>query len=175
MKPLARIGLVVGAAWWMSAVAVAAEPPETVEGIANYKRLSAGLAAAGAPSAEAALRLKALGFKTVIDLRTDGEGTAEEKAAVEKQGLRYVSVPMTPATFSLDDARTVAKVLDDPEAGPVLLHCGSSNRVGAVYGVVQALKGKTLAEAEAAARDAGLRSEPMIEAMRRVAAEAGAR
>lgn len=174
MKPLARIGFVVGAAWWMAAVAVA-EPPETVDGIGNYKRLSAGLAAAGAPSAEAALRLKDLGFKTVIDLRTEAEGTAEEKAAVEKQGLRYVSVPMTAASFSLADARAVAAVLDDPDAGPVLLHCASSNRVGAVYGVVQALKGKTLAEAEAAAREAGLKSEPMIEAMRRVAAEAGAR
>ena len=35
-------------------------------------------------------------------------------------------------------------------AGPVLLHCASSNRVSGVYEMAQALKGKSLAEAEAA-------------------------
>jgi uncharacterized protein (TIGR01244 family) len=166
---------VAAGAMLAAASAAASEAPAAAEGIANYRRLSGSLAVAGAPSVEAAARLKDWGFRTVIDLRTEGEGTAEEKAAVEKQGLRYVSIPMTPATFSLGDARTVAKVLDDPDAGPVLLHCGSSNRVGGVYAVVQALKGKTLAEAEAAGREAGLKSEAMVEAMRRVAAEAGAR
>ena len=175
MKSLARTSLIAGAAFWVAAAAVAAEAPETAEGIANYKRLSAGLAAAGTPSAKAVLELKALGFKTVIDLRAEEEGTAEEKAAILGQGLRYVSVPVTPATFSLDDARAVARLLDDPAAGPVLLHCASSNRVGGVYGVVQALKGKSLAEAEAAGRQAGLKSDAMVQAMRRVAAEAGAK
>ena len=60
----------------------------------------------------------------------------------------------------------------DGAAAPVLLHCAASNRVGGVYGVVQVLEGKSLSEAEAAAREAGLRSEAMTEAMRRVAAEA---
>ncbi len=175
MKSRTRTTLITAMASSMALAAAAAEAPGTAQGIANYKRLSAGLAAAGTPDADAVLKLKALGFKTVIDLRTEGEGTAEEKAAVLRQGLRYVSVPITPATFSLDDARAVARLLDDPEAGPVLLHCASSNRVGGVYGVVQALKGKSLAEAEAAGREAGLKSDAMLEAMRRVAAEASAR
>jgi uncharacterized protein (TIGR01244 family) len=166
--------ILILAALWVAASA-AAETPETAEGIPNYKRLSPDLAAAGQPTGDAIARLKEMGFRTVINLRTEAEGTAEEKAAVLGQGLRYVSVPVTPDSFSLADARAVAAVLADPTAGPVLLHCGSSNRVGAVYGVVQALKGKTAAEAEAAARAAGLSSEPMAEAMRRVAAEAGAR
>jgi uncharacterized protein (TIGR01244 family) len=152
-----------------------AEAPERVEGIRNYKRLSGGLAAAGTPSAEAIARLKLLGFHTVIDLRTAAEGTAEEKVAVESQGLRYVPVPMTAASVTLDDVRTVAAVLDDPAAGPVLLHCSGSVRVGGVLGVIQALKGKSLAEAEAAAREAGLKDGPMVDAMRRLAVEAGAR
>jgi uncharacterized protein (TIGR01244 family) len=175
MESPVRMSLATGAVFLAAAAVGLAQAPETVEGIAHYKRLSAGLAAAGRPSAEAVSRLKALGFKTVIDLRTEAEGTAEEKAAVESQGLRYVSVPVTPATFSLDDAKAVARLLDDPEAGPVLLHCAASNRVGGIIGVVQALKGKSLAEAEAAGREAGLTSAAMVEAMRRVAAEAGAK
>ena len=175
MRLLARAGLVVAAALGAAAAVRAAEAPEAVKGISDYRRVSPGLAAAGKPSAEAVSRLKDLGFKTVIDLRTEKEGTAEEKAAVEGQGLRYVSVPVTAATLSLDDVKAVARLLDDPEAGPVLLHCAGSVRAGAVYGVVQALKGKSLAEAEAAGRAAGLTDGPMTEAMRRVAAEAGAK
>jgi uncharacterized protein (TIGR01244 family) len=175
MKLLGRAGLIAIAGFGAAASVALAEAPQTVDGISNYKRLSPDLAAAGKPSPEAVSRLKALGFKTVIDLRTEKEGTAEEKAAVESQGLRYVSVPVTPATLSLDDVKAVAGLLDDPAAGPVLLHCAGSVRVGAVYGAVQALKGKSLAEAEAAGRAAGLTNGPMVEAMRRVAAEAGAK
>src|SRR5688572_19059434 len=164
MKSSVKISVATGAVLFASVALAGAEAPQTVEGIAHYKRLSASLAAAGTPSPEAVSRLKALGFKTVIDLRTETEGTAEEKAAVESQGLRYVSVPVTPATLSLDDVKAVARVLDDPDAGPVLLHCAGSVRVGAVYGAVQALKGKSLAEAEAAARAAGLTGAPMTEA-----------
>ena len=168
------IRLVAGAVLW-AATAAASEAPAAAEGVPNYTRVSGALAVAGAPSAETAARLKDWGFKTVIDLRTEGEGTAEEKAVVEKLGLRYVSMPMTPATFSLDDARSAAKVLDDPEAGPVLLHCASANRAAGVYAVVQALKGRTVDEAVAAGREAGLKNEAMVEAVRRVAAQAGAK
>jgi uncharacterized protein (TIGR01244 family) len=156
------------------AAAAAAEPPEQAPGIANYKRLHERLAVSGTISPEAMKQLKAMGFRTVVDLRTEAEGTAEEKAAVEALGLRYVSVPVTPSTLSLKDVEAVAGVLADGAAAPVLLHCAASNRVGGVYGVVQVLEGKSLSEAEAAARDAGLRSEAMTEAMRRVAAEAEA-
>ena len=68
----------------------------------------------------------------MIDLRSAIEGLAEEKASVESQGLRYVSVPITAQSFSLADALKVKGVLDDPASGPVLLHCASSNRVGGV-------------------------------------------
>jgi uncharacterized protein (TIGR01244 family) len=170
----------VGTPAWVLAAAVAlatsawAQVPEQVEGIANYKRIEPGLAAAGTPSSAALQQLKALGFRTVVDLRTEGEGTAAERAAVEAQGLRYVSVPVTPASLSLEDVKAVGAVLDDPAAGPVLLHCASSNRVGAVYGALQALKGRSPADAETAAREAGLTSESMAAAMKRVAGEAAA-
>lgn len=156
-------------------VGVRAEVPEQVVGIVNYKRLHQGLAVGGTPSPEALRELKAMGFKTIIDLRTEDEGTAQEKAAVEQLGLRYVLVPVTPTTLSLDDVKLVAGVLGDAAAAPVLLHCASSNRVGAVYGIVQRLEGKSLAEAEAAAREAGLKSEAMAQAMQRVAAEVATR
>ena len=109
-----------------------------------------------------------MGFRTVVNLRTEKEGAGGRGAVVEAQGLRYVSVPVTPDTFSLADVEAVEKVLDDPSAGPVLLHCASSNRVGGAWAVLQSRKGKSLDEALAAGRAAGLHSPQMEAAVRRV-------
>jgi len=147
-----------------------AQIPESMEAalIAKYRVVRPGLATGGKPSPEALGRLKEQGFQTVVDLRTEAEGTAEEKQAVLAQGLRYVSVPISPATFSATDVQAVAKVLNDPAAAPVLLHCTSANRVGAVWAVMQVQQGRSLEEAEAAGQEIGLTSPAMIEATRRV-------
>jgi uncharacterized protein (TIGR01244 family) len=152
------------------AAAAAAEPPQTVEpgSIPNYRLLQPGLATAGQPAPEALAKLKDMGFRTVVNLRTDKEGTAEEQKVVEAQGLRYVSVPVTAESLSLADAEAVEKVLHDPASAPVLLHCASSNRVGAVWALVQSRQGKSIDEALAEGREAGLRSPQLEAAVRRL-------
>jgi uncharacterized protein (TIGR01244 family) len=164
MKGLPVVALVAVAA------VTAAEPPQSVDAgsIPNYRLLQPGLATAGQPAPEALAKLKDMGFRTVVNLRTEQEGTAEEQKVVEAQGLRYVSVPVTAGSLSLADAEAVDKVLHDPSSGPVLLHCASSNRVGAVWALIQARKGKTLDEALAAGREAGLRSPQLEDAVRRL-------
>jgi len=148
---------------------VPASMPETE--IASYHFVRPDLAIAGRPSAGTLARLKDLGFRTVIDLRPESEGTADEKSAVESQGLRYVSVPFTPASFTLADAKAVASALEDPAAGPVLLHCASANRAGGLWMVLQTIAGKPIDEAEQEGRKVGLRSDAMAEAARRVAGQ----
>lgn len=148
-----------------------AQIPDAVDSalIPNYRLIAPGLAAAGQPSPEGFARLKEQGFKTVISLRTETEpGVKEEEEAVKGLGLGYVSVPITLANFSQEKVDQVAKLLDDAAAGPVLLHCASANRVGAVWAVIQARKGKSYEEAEAEGRRAGLTSPAMVEAVRRV-------
>lgn len=138
--------------------------------IPRYRLVRPGLATGGRPSAEELERLKAQGFKTVVDLRTEAEGIAAEKKTVEAQGLRYVSVPISPASFGVADVEAVAKVLKDKDAAPVLLHCSTANRVGAVWLVMQVQEGQSLEDAEASGREIGLTSEVMVEAARHVAA-----
>jgi uncharacterized protein (TIGR01244 family) len=138
--------------------------------IPNYRLIRRGLAAAGQPSPQALGRLKEMGFKTVINLRTEKEGGKAEEAPVKAAGLRYVWVPVTADTFSAADVDAVAKVIDDPEAGPILLHCSSANRVGAVWTVVRVRKGKAPEEAEAEGRTIGLSSPAMLAATKRVLA-----
>jgi uncharacterized protein (TIGR01244 family) len=162
---LATLLLAAAAAW--------SQIPESVgpESIPNYRVIRPGLAVGGQPSPQALARLKEMGFRTVVNLRTEQEGGKDAEKAVRAAGLEYLWVPVTPATFSAADVDAVAKVLDDPGAGPVLLHCSSSNRSGAVWAALQARRGRSIEDAEADGRAAGLTSDGMVAAFRRVAGE----
>ena len=165
--PAALVSLVL-----LAAVPLAAQAPEAVDPalIPNYVLVKPGLASAGRPTEQGLKQLKAQGFRTVVDLRTSSEeGLAEEKALVEGQGLRYVHVPVTSASFSGADVDAVQAVLGDASAAPVLLHCASANRVGAVWAVIQARAGKPIDEAITDGQRVGLRSASMVEAAKRVA------
>ena len=168
--PLSTRALVALVLLGTAAAALAGDVPETVDAarIPAYHRVGPALAAAGQPSAEALAALKDLGFRTVVNLRPPAEGPGDEKAVVEGQGLRYVNVPVTADSFRLEDALAVMAVLDDASAGPVLVHCASSNRVGGVLAVIASRRGRSLDEAIAEGRAAGLHSPVMENAVRRV-------
>ena len=171
-----RPGSALARSRWLLVAALAApaplpaEVPESVdpERIPNYRVIRPDLAVGGQPSPQAMMQLGEMGFKTIINLRTRREGALEEEQVVRALGLDYVWVPVSSTTLSLRDVEAVEQVLSDPERAPVLLHCGSSDRVGAVWGVIQARAGRTLEEAEAAARNAGLRSPKNWDAALRV-------
>lgn len=93
---------------------------------------TAGLTTAGQPD-EAAFRVFAeSGYTTVVDLRTAEEDRGlDEPAVVEGLGMKYISMPIGNGDINFDKARELAELLDRSE-GPILLHCASSNRVGAL-------------------------------------------
>ena len=154
----------------LGASTASAGPPEAVDpaAIPAYRLLHPGLAAAGQPTPAALEGLREMGFRTVVNLRAEKEGPADERAVVEAQGLRYVSIPVTTDTFSLADVEALEKVLTTPRPP----RCSSTARPRtaseAAWAVIQARKGKSLEEAEAAGREAGLHSPPMAAAVRRV-------
>jgi uncharacterized protein (TIGR01244 family) len=138
--------------------------------IVNYRVVKPGLAVSGKISETGLAQLKALGFKTILNLRTEQEGAKAEEAAVKAQGLRYEWVPVTPASLSLDDVAKVGRVLDDPTAAPILFHCASANRVGAVWAILQVQRGKTLEAALEEGRTIGLGHPELVEAVKRLSA-----
>jgi uncharacterized protein (TIGR01244 family) len=138
--------------------------------IVNYVVVQPGLAFGGKLAPEVIAQLKGMGFKTVLNLRTEQEGAKDEEAAVKAQGLRYAWVPVMPDTLTLDDVKKVEVVLDDASAAPVLFHCASANRVAGVWAIIQARRGKSVKAAIEEARPLGLTNPAVIAAVERLAA-----
>lgn len=120
---------------------------------------------AGQPTEFDVAAAKARGVKTVIDLRgaTEDRGF-DERVIVEGLGLKYVSLPfkkpdeLTDAVF--DRAR---QLLDDVDR-PVLVHCGSANRVGAVWIPWRVIEGGlSIDDAIAEAKTIGLKTPEFAE------------
>ena len=138
-----------------------------------------GLRVGGQPSVEELEAAAAAGVTTVITLRTDDEPGAEgERARVEGLGMRFVSIPVEDAE-DLTEAK--ARQLDqalDGAGRPVLLHCGSANRAGALLGLrAFVTEGATADEAMAIAHGAGMTrmAEPLEATLRRLCAGEAAR
>jgi protein tyrosine phosphatase (PTP) superfamily phosphohydrolase (DUF442 family) len=126
-----------------------AQPAE----LPNRHDVLEGITAAGQPSAAALSAAAAGGYKSVIDLRalTEDRGF-DEKATVEGLGMSYVSLPVDGAAgVSFANAAALDKLLADLPK-PVLLHCASSNRVGALL----ALRAKANGADSATALDLGV-------------------
>jgi len=116
-----------------------------------------GISAAGQPD-EAALRVFAdRGYAAVIDLRAEHEPRGlDEQAVVERLGMDYVLMPITDtAAINFENARRLDELLKQYDE-PVLIHCGSSNRVGALLALRASLNGADDQGALQAGRDGGL-------------------
>lgn len=117
-----------------------------------------GITAAGQPD-EAALTVFANnGYVAVLDLRTEGEDRGlDEKAVVEGLGMDYVSLPIDRDGISFKNATALDELIDSHE-GPVLVHCASSNRVGALLALRASIDGADDVVALKIGKAGGLRS-----------------
>lgn len=160
---LAAALLLAGGAAPAGAQAPDFQAEEGPEGVRNYTRVDATVACAGATPPEALAALRERGFHTVVNFRTAGERGAAidaSRAAAEAAGLNYVHLP-----FRTPTAEIVESFLDtvaEPANQPVYIHCGSANRVGAMW-LIKRVKqdGYAVEDAVAEAEAIGLRSAPL--------------
>lgn len=151
--------LVVASAIAQQAASPKKDPLEGNPGIVNYYRVRPDVATAGQPTDEALQDIKKAGFKTVINFRTEQEGSLEEKTKVDALGLEYVNIPIGSDGISKAQVDLFEKVLGSSQSHPVFIHCASSNRVGAMWYIHEVLKeGKDEASALEEAKKAGLKS-----------------
>lgn len=92
-----------------------------------------GVTTAGQPD-EASLKVFAeSGYAAVIDLRTAGEDRGmDEPAVVEGLGMDYINLPIGRDGITFANAKVLADAIASYDQ-PVLVHCASSNRVGALF------------------------------------------
>ena len=124
-----------------AAQAVAGEAPfgdKVSAAIYNYTRASPFIASAGTLGEGGVAEAKALGFKTIVDLRTAEEGTVVEKVEATGLGLRYVNLPVAGGAPSDEQVARFAAIAEDPSNYPVLLHCAAGNRTGALWALYRA-------------------------------------
>lgn len=108
--------------------------------IRNSKMPVAGVLTGGQPTEAALAAAAAAGYRTVVNLRSEAEMAEleetegwDESAAVAALGMDYVFIPMAGAAgLTVDNARGLADVLARPEGYPMMIHCASGNRAGAL-------------------------------------------
>lgn len=127
-----------------------------VSTVQNYNRAAPQVATSGLIGDGGAPLLAAHNFKTVIDMRTVNEGTQEEKALVEGAGMVYINIPMTVANLSDEHLEAFTKAMDQSPK-PILVHCGSGNRAGAIWASYLISQGTDPEKALAEGRKAGMR------------------
>src|SRR5262245_47209847 len=103
--------------------------------IDNFGKINANYYRGAQPDNPGFADLAAVGVKTAIDLQADGG--ADEKAMVEKAGMKFYRIPMTTSDRPSDAAVTqFLKLVNDPANQPVYVHCkGGKHRTGAMTAV----------------------------------------
>jgi uncharacterized protein (TIGR01244 family) len=169
------VGCCAGIAWLAGAglagdwnrLAAADDPPPKLEackiGTTSPAHRLGKLYLAGQPQVEDLQVAKEQGIKTVLNLRKKEELTWDEEAAVKKLGLNYINLPIGgPADLKDEVFEQARKILGDKERQPVLLHCASANRVGAIWLAHRVLDDKVpYDQALEEARKVGLKAPPL--------------
>jgi len=140
-------------------------PAAASSALASYRHPASGLYTGGQPSAGEWEALAAAGVTTVINLRTAGELEGRDEAAeVVAQGMRYLEIPVGgPDDVTEANAGRLWHAIRAAD-GPVLVHCASGNRVGALLALgAYRNDGQSAREALDFGQAAGLtRLEPVI-------------
>ncbi len=103
-----------------------------------------GISSAGQPNEAALGVFAASGYTTVIDLRSEREDRGlDESSVIEGLGMDYIQLPIAGAdAINFKNAAALERLIK-AAGGPVLVHCGSGNRVGALLSLRKSLEGAT--------------------------------
>lgn len=155
------------------ALAVFAVPAAAgdTHGIANATFPEKGVMAAAQPTGEQLQVLAEEGYRTVIDLRAADEPRGyDEIEAAKANGLTYVNLPVTLESLDQGTIDRFVETMDEAEK-PILLHCASSNRVGALWYAYLVEKGMAPAEALEKGQAAGLKNPELTKKIEALVAE----
>lgn len=125
---------------------------------------SPDLISCGMPSPHDLQQAQAAGVKTIINMCGAHETTGEADY-VRQLGLHYFNIPVTGAAdLTESKARALGEIVNDCTYHPILMHCMSGNRVGALLAMKAFyVDGESPTQALATGRAAGLKAlEPEV-------------
>ncbi len=141
-----------------------AEPGVSGFGLLNAKTPSEDVLFGGQPDSGQIEAMARAGFRTVLDLRREEEPRGfDEARLVADAGLEYLALPV--GSDTLQDPVTFERFFElyREAERPLLVHCASGNRVGALYyAYLVAEQGLEREEALDQARQQGLRSDALV-------------
>jgi uncharacterized protein (TIGR01244 family) len=157
MKAKTRVSLVLGVVLAGTAAFLIAA---TCADIDKFNWIDDRVATGGQPLLEQLPALKREGFRTVINLREPSEyDEATESAEVRRLGLRYLSIPFRAADPKDEPVNEFLAAMKDKKVWPAFVHCGTGNRVGALWMIHRVVvDGWELENAEHEARLIGLKN-----------------
>lgn len=107
--------------------------------IVNLKQPENNIVASGQPTEEQFRQLADSGVRHVINLRAPQEMDWDEAALVSSLDMMYHSIPISGGgDITRDNAQQLYDLLAELEGEPVIVHCASGNRVGALMAVASA-------------------------------------
>jgi len=108
-----------------------------VPGVPNLHKVSDSLYRGGQPTEEGVLQLKALGVKTIVNLRT---WHSDRDEIGQTHDVNYERITTQPWDVGDEDAIRFLRIVTDPAQAPVYVHCQrGADRTGtmcAIYRIV---------------------------------------
>ncbi len=134
-------------------------------GISNLSTHAGDVYASAQPTQAQLQALAQAGVKHIVNLRPVEEQDFDEATYVRSLGMEYHSIPVAGAAdLTTDNAQRLDELLTNLNGQPVLVHCASSNRVGALRSITATEKdGLNVDAALAVGRQWGLTGmEPAV-------------
>lgn len=117
-------------------VSAAKSAKQSTPGISNFHKTADGIYRGGAPSNTGLKTLKAMGIRTIIDLRGFSAPAKQEKKTAESMGFKWINLPMGKAAPTERQVSTFLATLAKAPAEPVFVHCQyGADRTGCMIGI----------------------------------------
>ena len=129
--------------------------------MANAKKVSEQLSAAGQITPEQLQQAAQEGFKSVLNLRSVDEAgfLLDEEQQAQAAGLQYANIPLTPSEPEQELVEGAIREIENLPK-PILVHCGAGARAGAIALIATALQeGLTYEQITQKAQELGLNLE----------------
>jgi protein tyrosine phosphatase (PTP) superfamily phosphohydrolase (DUF442 family) len=111
-----------------------APPPALPAGIPQFNLFKEGVATGLRPSLDDGLDwLQTNGYHTVLHVRKPGEDDSSDRKQVEKRGLTYLSVEVSPETLSKKSVDEFKRIVTDKIAYPLFVYDRDGSLAGGLW------------------------------------------